>query len=576
MTGGTGTPGSNTERTRAARIEMLAQQSRSGTRAAAVATAGLGLLIVPAAGWLPYGLWALCMLVAYPLRDAVVSRIVAARRFSERDENVAALSSAGLAIVVSSAGPFFMPLMSADARGLYTAVQVAWVAIAALVIGIHPRGYAAYVAASYGILAIGWWRAAPDLAAVATLMLAIAGFVLVRFAQRLAGVFDRSVRIRSENEELVEQLQASLAETAQAQQARSRFLAAASHDLLQPVHALTMLVGVLRDSTTEATREQAAHRIELTTQSIASMFRGLLDRARLDAGAMTSRPEPVRLEAVCSGVEAAYSTRCRERGVELQVRCDAEVVVLADAALLDRVLRNLVDNAVKFTESGRVSIVVQPGSDTVLLEVIDTGAGIAVEEQPRVFDAFFRGARASEQGIEGIGLGLSVTAQMVELMRGRIEIASVPGQGTRVQLRLPAASAEAPAPAEAPAAPRALLLRRVLLVEDDRNAREAVQLWLADHACQIVSAACLRDALEQCAHRTFVPQFVLSDLQLADGPDGLRTIAALRERFGPVPAALVTGHAIAADQVPGDVTLLRKPLQPEHLLRLLQGRIGTA
>ena len=559
------------QRSRAERIALMARQARSGTRAALVATAVLGLMIVPAVGWWSFGIWALCMVVAYRMRDLVVQRVVRCGTATERDENLVAMSAVALAVVIAMPGPVFMPLMSPDVRGLYTAVQVGWVAIAAFVIGIHPRSYALYVLISYSLLAFGWWRILPaQLAMVVVVMLGVAGFVLTTFARRLTVVFNESVQMRHENEGLVAQLTASIAETAQAQRARSRFLAAASHDLLQPVHALMLLVGVLRDSNSSATRDQAARRIELTTTSIASMFRGLLDQARLDAGAVLPRLEPVALETVCRGIEAAYALRCQDKGLSLSVACGADVRVTADAALLDRVLRNLVDNAVKFTEQGRVSMTVTRHRHRVLVEVVDTGVGIVADEQPRVFDAFFRGSSATGQGIEGVGLGLSITLQLVELMGGQIHLASTLGVGTRVQVWLTPTESARPAAVATPAVPRELAYQRVLVVEDDRAAREALHLWLADRGGQVVSVASLAEALEVCTDSGFVPDYLLSDLHLGDGPDGLQALAALRARFGPLPAALITGDAIDASAVPAGVNLVRKPLRPAELERLLQ------
>jgi CheY-like chemotaxis protein len=377
--------------------------------------------------------------------------------------------------------------------------------------------------------------------------------------------------MRHQNEDLVARLTASLAETAQAQQARSRFLAAASHDLLQPVHALMLLVGVLRDSGSETAREQAARRIELTTGAIASMFRGLLDQARLDAGAVTPRLEPVSIGTVCRGIEAAYAERCREKGLALSVECAPDVLVQADAALLDRALRNLVDNAVKFTEHGSVSLIVTPSPHRVLVQVSDTGVGIDATDRPRVFDAFYRGAGANSMGIEGVGLGLSVTAQMLDLMGARIELESTHGHGTRVQVSLARAG---PIPRSAPAHPlpdRSLRFHRILVVEDDRNAREALQMWLVDRGCEVTCVASLAEALAAYAPHAIAPDYILSDLHLADGPDGIQAIGALRLRFGDVPAALITGETIEARAVPIGVGLLHKPVQPAQLENLLQG-----
>lgn len=566
------------QRLRYERIQMMARQARTGTRAAMANTAVLGLLLVPAAGWLPYGVWAALMLAAFLARDAVLQRVVADGRLSERDERTVCLVTAALGLVINLPAPLFMPAMGLEVRGIYTMLQVCWAAVAVMVLGFHTRSYLLYVLMGYTLLGIGWWRSAdPSIAGVVTFMLAMATMVLLQFSRHFARVFHETVAMRHEKEALVARLTASIEETAQAVKARSRFLAAASHDLLQPVHAMLLLVSVLRRSRGEAEREQASQRIELTARSIEGMFRGLLDQARLDAGAVSAKITTVSMEAVCRSVEAAYAPRCQEKGLAFTMHCPADVFVRADPTLLERVLRNLVDNAVKFTAQGGVTVTAAREGAEVRVRVVDTGIGIEPDDRGKVFEAFYRGAGATGSGADGVGLGLAVTQQMVALMDGSILVRPAQGGGTCAELTLPAASAAASAATPEPAGlPQRPVHQRVLVVEDDRTAREALHLWLAGHGSEVLSVASLGEALVRSLQQGFVPELILCDLRLEHGANGLATIAELRRRFGPVPAVLVTGDPVEAWDLPHDVALLRKPLHPRDLERVLQRLADTS
>lgn len=553
-----------------AQCDLLVRQTRTGTVAAVVTALSLALVLGQGPLRVPMMLWTLLVAASFLARDAAVRWMQKTAAHPERLLEFTGWVSAVLALVITLPAPVLFPDMTPTQRGIFFGVSMSWVGVAGLVNGIHPPTYRVYLAISLASLSIGWWRAAlPWEAGWLTVMLAAGGFIFSRFSQRLAGVLIESISIREENTRLVHQLERSLADTEAAQRARSRFLAAASHDLLQPVHALMLLTGLIR-RVPDARRDEVARRIEVTAEAVDAMFRGLLDLARIDAGTLQAQRVPVSLPAVCEAVRVAYETRCTEAGLSLTTACFGGINVWGDPTLLDRVLRNLVDNAVKFTRQGGVRVTCTAQGPHAVLTVADTGDGIDGEDLGQICSPFFRGRQAREGGIEGLGLGLAITAHMVHLMQGSIAVDSERGRGTTVRVQLPLAPSSPPAAGHHPTACPVLRYRRILVIEDDRLASEATRIWLDEHGADVLTATTVSEALAACRAREWAPpDFVLADFLLADETDGLQGIAQLRDALGWFPAALVSGENLSPGLLPGDVSFLSKPLKAERLEALL-------
>lgn len=551
-----------------AKIEALAAQTKPARIAAVLATVMLSILFLATdgIGWEKTALWCIAMFAAYAFRDWLVHFIQARELPSSQAAAGIALSSAALGLVINAPAAFFMPYMSATVSGMYVGFVVAWLALAVSIIGIHVPSYAAYVVIGMTYLSIGYWIQLPANLAIAGSFGAVAACILlISFSRRVASVFDESVLIRRERDELVDRLTLSVSQAKDAKNQRSRFLAATAHDLLQPVHALMLLSGVLQDSRTDKERNEALESIQSTTLTIESMFRGLLDLARLDQGAVMPSLTDVRLSMVFKSIEAAYAARCAEKGVAFQAECDDEILVRADAMLLDRVVRNLVDNAVKFTASGSIKLTATIENGSVLISIKDTGVGIAADQQETIFDAFYRTTESVNKGVQGIGLGLSVAKQMIELMEGELKLQSIPGEGTEITLRL-GEGGEADADAAASSdAPRTVLPERIVVIEDDLAARGALNLWLQNNGVQTVSADSLESGLQQMAEGDFLPQHALVDFHLGEGPNGVEVIRELKSRYPDMKATLVSGAFQETDVIESGIEILEKPLRPEKL-----------
>lgn len=216
-------------------------------------------------------------------------------------------------------------------------------------------------------------------------------------------------------------------------------LAELGHDLVQPVHAMQLLVHQLQAVSEESARQELVTQLQGVSETIASMFRNLLDCARLDAGSLQPCLDTVRLSPLLARVLGDHAIRCRPRNLRLGMMGSTALWVRADPMLLDRILDNLLDNAVKFTPSGQVVVHCSRKDATVRIEIADTGVGMVCADVDNAQRPFFRGASAHELGLDGMGLGLANATVLARLMGGDVALRSAPGLGTTVVLTLPSA-----------------------------------------------------------------------------------------------------------------------------------------
>lgn len=555
--------------------DLLIAQSRTGLATAMVAASLLGVPMIGYGGVWPFVAWWVLLVGGYLLRQRLMER---AQAHGSLDQvlRITVIGAASLGLLITLPAPLYFPSASDTARAFLSMFHLAWMTAAVTVLGVFPPSYKVYLSCSMANLVLGWWVSPAPLAdrLVVSAAMPPLWLVLTKFADRVGRLIEESVNIRHERERLVQQLESSLAETEAAQRARSRFLASASHDLLQPVHALLLLSGLSRDLAAGPRRDEVLRQLHGTAESIDSMFRGLLDLARYDAGTMQPQLTSMPVAHVLRSIQAAYQTRCAAKGVVLTVEAPPSMYVHADPAMFDRIVRNLVDNAVKFTPSGTIAVRCRGESgagDEVTIAVEDSGVGIAAADLAHVQEAFYRGSSAREVEADGVGLGLANSTLMAELLHGRVAIQSEQGRGTCVSFTLPAGVG----PQDRVAAgdtTRTLRYRRIVLVEDDRTARTATELWLKEHGAEVVAAADADGAIEQCLtvgmSGANAPQFLLCDYKLVTST-GVQALRLLRDRFGPLPAAIISGENIRADELPAGVPLLVKPLRPERLQDLL-------
>ena len=429
------------------------------------------------------------------------------------------------------------------------------------------------------------------LAAMAAL---VGGYALFSGLQH-ARAHAETQRQRQRNAELIAALQhevhARTVAQARAEQAhaeKAHVLAAAGHDLRQPLNAIGLLAQALPQEASAQQVAVAAVRIYNCVEQMGDIVDGLLELSHLDAGTVRPVLAATEVGPLLAEVAAQHADAVRNKGLKLQVQAEPNLHVHSDARLLRRVLSNLVSNAVIYTAHGQVQLRAARDSDTVRLEVVDTGMGIAPKELARVFEPFYQTGNPGRDHHHGHGLGLAIVQRLCRLLEIGLQLQSVPGQGTRFELRMPAVAAPALAASGAAGAAGAaaagaagaagaaepadtadvLQGRRVLVVEDDPASAEALALLLAGWGCQVGRAGGMAEALA-AVQPHWQPEFVVADLRLAEGDDGCRTALRLREAVGGhLHAVLVTGepgHERAEASRLAGFTVLGKPLRPAQL-----------
>ena len=401
------------------------------------------------------------------------------------------------------------------------------------------------------------------------------GIMALRLA---AGRDDLERRVAAATSELREKKD----EAESATRAKSRFLAAASHDLRQPTHALGMFVARLAQLPHDPDSAQLVAHLEASVRAMQDLLDSLLDISKLDAGAVPVLHRPVALQAVLYQVRDALEQPARHKGLRLRVR-PSPVWVMSDPALLYRIVLNLASNAIRYTPRGSVLLAARVSADgqRVRLQVRDSGIGIAPEHQTHVFQEFFQLHNPQRDRTQGLGLGLNIVQRTAGLLQAPLCLRSGLGCGSCFSVELPvvpAAVAGDAEPASDLAAPGSLAGLEVLLIEDDALAREALDSLLQAWGCQVRCANGLAAALQQLDQGGAV-QVIISDYRLRDGENGIALVAQLRARFGSGMAACLmsgdTDAGLIAQARAAGLTLLHKPVRPAKLRSLIR-RLAAA
>ena len=402
--------------------------------------------------------------------------------------------------------------------------------------------------------------------------------VLLVFARNYSQMARHSIALRFENIELISQLRDQTARAGQAQReaenanrAKSVFLASASHDLRQPLHALGLFLVSLGRTPLDSHQRQLLDHIEASSGAAREMLNTLLDFSKLEAGVITPRPRPFRLQPLLHKLENEFAPQANARGLVYRTR-DTTATLFGDPTLVELILRNLIANAIRYTRSGGVLVACRTRRFHASIEVWDTGIGIPPAQHREIFREFHQLGNPERDQRKGLGLGLAIVDGLARTMQTGVALDSVPDRGSVFRLRLPLAWA-APEEAAFPGSTIRLDGVRVLVIDDDAAIREAMAELLAVWDCSCRTAESEDEALAMLAG--FTPDLVLADYRLRGHRTGHEAIAAIRERIGQaLPAIIITGDT-AADRLrnvhAGGTVLLHKPVVPGEL----HAAIGT-
>ena len=411
------------------------------------------------------------------------------------------------------------------------------------------------------------------------------------------GLNEMADRIESGRDELEQRIRAATAELREKKEeaeiatlAKTRFLSAASHDLRQPTHALGMFVARLAHLTQppqvalgpgQAEISHLVVNLDAAVRAMQDLLDGLLDMSRLDAGAVPVNVRAMSVDALFDALRDSLGAVAQGKGLRLRVR-PSPLWVLSDPVLLQRILLNLLGNALRYTQTGTVLLTCRPSGagERVRIEVWDSGIGMAPEHQQAVFREFYQVGNTERDRAKGLGLGLNIVQRTARLLGHPLTLRSAAGRGTRFSLELPLALAE-PASAAVPVADAVAALTgfdglRVLVVEDDAMVSQSLADLLQAWGCEVRVAAGRQEALACLALHggDFFPDVIVSDYRLREGEDGIEVIAALRHAsMHKVAACLMSGdtdEGLMALARETELTLLHKPVRPAKLRSLMR------
>ena len=408
------------------------------------------------------------------------------------------------------------------------------------------------------------WHVAIGLGTLAFLPL------VVRYAVRLCRSLRSSIDVRLQNTDLVEELRAQKKAAEEANVAKSRFLAVASHDLRQPLHALQLFVQALEDITLPTHATQLVANVRRSVDSMEELFDALLDISRLDAGNVRARIETIPLAELFDRLSFEYAPVARQKGLGLKVM-ETSVHVRSDPTLLARIVRNLVANAVRYTERGCVMIGCRRQAERIRIEVWDTGPGIPPDKHAEVFQEFAQLGNPERDRRKGLGLGLAIVDRLARLLGHEVRLRSRVGRGSMFSVTVPRGHPDERVlldPMAEISAHFDLSGRLALVVQSDPVSRETVRKLLAAWNCEVLTAASGTEMLGNLGKLKRSPDLIVADPAEA----GSAVVELLRNEFNTeVPALLVSAAAGAIVTTEGSngLPVLQRPFHAGRLRTLV-------
>jgi signal transduction histidine kinase/CheY-like chemotaxis protein len=402
------------------------------------------------------------------------------------------------------------------------------------------------------------------------------------FTYSISRTIARAITLRFENIELIQELRNQTLDAEQAREAaeeanvaKSRFLAAAGHDLRQPLHALGFFVDALQEQSLPPDGRVVVGNIRRSVDAMEDLFNSLLDVSRLDAGIVRPRIATIPLAPLMERVRLEYEPTARQKDLTLSVVRNS-LFVHSDPVLLERVMRNLVANAVRYTDHGRIVFGARRSVDVVRIEVWDSGRGIPQDKHREIFQEFRQLDNPQRDRRKGLGLGLAIVERLVKLLDHSLELRSQLGKGSVFSVSLPRGRREEFVPGEADGqivVDRDVANSLILVVDDEPDVRDSMLALLGKWRCEVIAAESCSEMLGKLVSIKRMPDLIVSDFRLQGDESGIDVVARLREEFNAqVPALLITGDT-GMEQLreaeESGLHVLHKPLNPSRLRALI-------
>lgn len=395
--------------------------------------------------------------------------------------------------------------------------------------------------------------------------------VLSHFAANLEKLVKHSIELRFENLELIEQLQDAIAEAEEANRAKSVFLASASHDLRQPLHAMSLFIQTLFGTNLDSNQKKITSHIESASDATREMLNALLDFSKLDAGVIEPVTNAFRLQPLLTKMENELAPSADNKKLIYRTR-ETRLVAYADSALVELILRNLISNAIRYTKAGGILIGCRKRNDKkIIIEVWDTGIGIPENEQRNIFREFHQLGNPERDRQKGFGLGLAIANRLAEIMDVQLTVQSVLKKGSVFKLVLPESDTSIIEDTKDDITSSNFIGKCILVIDDDESIRIAMHELLSSWGVDCIVADSAEKSLDSIKEKKL--DLLIVDYRLREEKTGREAIALLRKHHTyDFPAIIITGDT-AADRLreaqASDAVLLHKPVIASELQRVM-------
>jgi signal transduction histidine kinase/CheY-like chemotaxis protein len=470
------------------------------------------------------------------------------------------------------------------------------VAAAVLLIGMHMPSFYGFVVPALVPIVVRNIIEGGAGHFVLAFIAAVTTLAILSFGRNYNRALMESLRNRFENEALARALarqndeleharasaEAARTEAEIANRSKTQFFAAASHDLRQPLHAMGLFAAALSDKVRDPDVQQVVQSINASVDALEGLFTELLDISKIDAGVIKANPVHFGLAPMLERLRVDFEPEAFQRGLQLRV-APTRHYAYSDPVLVERILRNLIANALRYTWQGGIVVGARRRGRDVSLEVWDTGVGIDPDERDRIFEEFYQIGNPERNSRKGLGLGLSIVKRLASLLGSVVTVQSVRGRGSVFRVRVPLGRRPE---ATLMAAPRAgadrgdLAGRVVVVVEDEAAVLQGMEMLLQGWGATVLACSSLADVADRAEALEAAPDLVIADYRLREGGVGTQAIVQLRERFGTeIPAIIVSGSTTPAHLEEAkaiNAHLLLKPVMPAKLRALINFKLKGA
>lgn len=445
-------------------------------------------------------------------------------------------------------------------------------------IGSYWLGYfLVYNITVFSIYILGYFLGIPQ----TYYLLAISLLLFLIFMVQIALVFHRgnaqNIWLIKRNEKLAKNLEYKKQEAEKFASSRTRFLASASHDLRQPLQALNFFLSSIYPELKSNKGKEIFYKLEKCADGMNELLSSILDLSKLDAQIVSFNKEPCCIDSILDNLKQQFQMQADDKGLSLTFSSCAQFVY-SDAILLQRILSNLISNAINYTKDGKIEIILTQNTD-LQIEIIDTGSGLTEEEQEQIFEEFFQLGNPERDKKKGLGLGLSIVKRLCKLLNIPIKLDSKKGSGTCFSLYLPICDAPVLVNELPHTSPQRLTEnKKILVIDDEASIRESLKELLTQWECQVITAESASAACDMIEQVQFIPDLIIADYRLRENKTGVDAIQRVKTllKKDQVPAIIISGDTEPSrlkEVALSGYELLHKPVKPAHLRMLIQQKL---